>query len=51
MRGKISMIVTFDPKRANMEANSTPTAPEPMTMSDLGISVTSRIESDDRIVE
>ena len=50
MRGRTSTTVVFEPKRANIEANSTPTAPEPMTSRDFGTSVSSRIESDERIV-
>ena len=36
MRGSISNRLTCDPKRLNMEANSTPTAPAPMIISDFG---------------
>ena len=50
IRGSTSMTVVFEPKRANIEANSTPTAPEPMTSRDFGTSASSRIESDERIV-
>ena len=50
MRGRTSTIVTFAPKRAYIEANSTPTAPEPMTTSDFGTSASSSIEVEDRIV-
>ena len=48
MRGRTSTIVTLAPKRACMEANSTPTAPEPITTSDFGTSVSSSIEVEDR---
>ena len=44
------MIVTLEPKRAYMEANSTPTAPEPITTSDFGTSVSSSIEVEERTV-
>ncbi len=44
------MIVTFDPKRAYIEANSTPTAPEPITSSDFGTSASSSIPVEDRTV-
>ena len=37
MRGSASMIETSAPKLLKTEANSTPTAPEPMTMSDFGM--------------
>ena len=50
IRGSTSRIVALEPNRANIDANSTPTAPEPITTSDFGTSVSSRIESDDRIV-
>ncbi len=43
-------MTVFEPNRANIDANSTPTAPDPTTRSDFGISVTSRIESEERIV-
>ena len=49
IRGRISTKVVFEPKRENIEANSTPTAPDPITMSDFGTSASSRIESDDRM--
>ena len=43
--------MTFEPKRANMDANSTPTAPEPITRSDFGTSVSSSIgRGQDRLV-
>ena len=32
------MIVTLEPKRAYIDANSTPTAPEPITTRDFGTS-------------
>ena len=38
-RGSISRIVTSAPKLLKIDANSTPTAPEPITTSDFGISV------------
>ena len=44
-RGSSSRIVTSVPKRANIEANSTPTAPAPSTINDFGISLSSRISS------
>ena len=50
IRGSTSRIVALEPNRANIDANSTPTAPEPITRSDFGTSVSSRIESEDRIV-
>ncbi len=43
MRGSISRMVTSAPKLLNSDANSTPTAPEPMTTSDFGISASFRI--------
>ena len=42
------MIVTFEPNRAYIEANSTPTAPEPITRSDLGTSVSSSMDVEER---
>ena len=39
MRGSISNMLTSVPKRLNMEANSTPTAPAPMIISDFGTAV------------
>ena len=36
-RGSISRMVTSAPKLLKIDANSTPTAPEPMTTSDFGI--------------
>ena len=50
MRGSISITVTVEPKRANIEANSIPTAPAPMTMRLFGISLSCRISSEVRIV-
>ena len=50
-RGSISKMLTSAPNRLNMEANSTPTAPAPMIISDFGtacrfrISMFVRIES------
>ena len=44
------MIVTAAPKLLKTEANSTPTAPAPMTMSDLGIAGRVRISMLVRIV-
>ena len=41
--GNSSTIVVSAPKREYTDANSTPTAPAPMTISDLGISVSSRM--------
>ena len=40
------MTVTFEPKRANSEANSMPTAPAPMTTRLFGTSLISRISSE-----
>jgi hypothetical protein len=37
IRGSASRIVTSAPKLLKTEANSTPTAPAPMTISDLGM--------------
>ena len=39
MRGSISKMLTSEPKRLNMDANSTPTAPAPMIISDFGTAV------------
>ena len=50
IRGSTSMIVTRAPKRACIEANSTPTAPEPITTSDFGTSVSSSMDVEDRMV-
>ena len=43
MRGSTSMMVTSAPKLLKTEANSTPTAPEPMTISDFGSAGSFRI--------
>ncbi len=50
MRGSTSTIVTLEPKRAYIDANSTPTAPEPMTTSDFGTSESSSIPVEERTV-
>ncbi len=42
-RGRYSRMVTSEPKLRKMEANSTPTAPAPMTMRDLGMASMERI--------
>ena len=42
-RGSISRIVTSAPKLLKIDANSTPTAPDPITTSDFGISAIFRI--------
>ena len=42
-RGSISRMVTSAPKLLKMDANSTPTAPDPITTSDFGISASFRI--------
>ena len=44
------MIVTLAPKRACIEANSTPTAPEPITTSDFGTSASSSIPVEESTV-
>ena len=49
MRGSISITVTVEPKRANIEANSIPTAPAPITIRLFGISLSCRISSEVRI--
>ena len=43
MRGSISNMLTSEPKRRNIDANSTPTAPAPMIISDFGTCVRFRI--------
>ena len=43
MRGKNSRIVTSVPKLLKIDANSTPTAPAPITISDFGGALSSRI--------
>ena len=43
MRGSISITVTSVPKRLNIEANSTPTAPAPMIARLLGTAFRFRI--------
>ena len=50
MRGSISITVTVEPKRANIDANSMPTAPAPITMRLFGISLSWRISSEVMIV-
>ena len=50
MRGSISMTVTVEPKRANIDANSIPTAPAPITIRLFGISLSCRISSEVMIV-
>ena len=50
IRGRASMIVTSAPKLLNTEANSTPTAPAPMTTSDFGMAGSARISIFVRIV-
>ena len=42
-RGSISRIVTSAPKLLKIDANSTPTAPDPITTSDFGISAIFKI--------
>ena len=49
MRGSISITVTVEPKRANIDANSIPTAPAPITIRLFGISLSCRISSEVRI--
>ncbi len=46
MRGSISITVTATPKRANIDANSMPTAPAPITIRLFGISLSCRISSE-----
>ncbi len=43
MRGSASMMVTSAPKLLKTDANSTPTAPDPITTSDFGIAGSVRI--------
>ncbi len=50
MRGKNSRIVTSVPKLRKIDANSTPTAPAPITMSDFGGALRLRISMLVRIV-
>ena len=44
IRSRASTIVTFEPKRAKIWPNSSPTAPAPTTSSDAGTSVKSSAE-------
>ena len=50
MRGSISITVTVVPKRANIEANSMPTAPAPITIRLFGSCLSWRISSEVMIV-
>ena len=45
-RGSISINVTFDPKEAYIDANSTPTAPAPRIASEVGTEASSRMWSE-----